>query len=82
MDQVQELLESGERIVDWKVLLETFASLKETERTTFSWVSPREGDLKWLREYLVKEKVDRLIGVGCGSGFLERVVAEFNGEIR
>lgn len=77
MDQVQELLEAVP--VNWGELLELFGSLDETERRRFSWVALREDDLKWLKGVLSAHQVDRLIGIGCGSGFLERVVADFVG---
>lgn len=79
MDQVQELLE--DKTIDWKQLLDNFAMLDEVERRRFSWVAPVEDDLKWLKEFFTINKVDKLIGVGCGSGFLERIVGDYSGTI-
>lgn len=85
MDQVQEILDSGSLSlsssqVNWKELLELFANLEEAERRRFSWVAPNEDDLKWVKDLVIARGVDRLIGIGCGSGFLERVVADYCGE--
>lgn len=85
MDQVQEILDSGSLSlsssqVNWKELLELFANIEEAERRRFSWVAPNEDDLKWVKDLVITRGVDRLIGIGCGSGFLERVVADYCGE--
>lgn len=86
MDQVHDILEAAEleeRRVDCGQLLEIFSSLDETERRRFSWVAPTLSDLKCLKDILCcdsGQRVAKLIGIGCGSGFLERMVADFCGE--
>ena len=79
MDRIGDALDG--RDVVWTELLDAFAALDENERRRFSWIAPRESDLKWLRQTIVQEKVDRLVGIGCGSGFLERIVADYAGEL-
>lgn len=81
MDQVEELLGEELPFINWRELLKAFSGLDESERQRFSWVAPNEIDLKWLKEYFLNEKIDRLIGIGCGSGFLERIIGDFCGEL-
>lgn len=79
MEQVQDGLEV-QPVVDWPVVLQLFGNLEESERRRYSWVAPKEADLKWLKDLIVtKHRVDRLIGIGCGSGFLERIIADYCG---
>lgn len=82
MDQVQAVLESSSASagnVDWGQLIRLFDSLPETERRRFSWVTPQQADLKWLKDLVNEKRIDRFIGIGCGSGFLERVISEYCG---
>lgn len=81
MDQVQEWLESScaHGNPNWEELLSAFARLEVNEQRRFSWIAPKKNDLKWLKDYLTDQRADRIIGVGCGSGFLERIIGQFSG---
>lgn len=79
MDQVQEWLDGSRGNPNWEEVLSRFSALDVNEQRRFSWISPKEADLKWLKDYLTEHNLDRLIGVGCGSGFLERIIGQFSG---
>lgn len=76
MEEIEKVIDDRSQLVN---VLEVFSNLEENERRRFSWVAPKESDLKWLKEYFVKDEIDRLIGIGCGSGFLERIIADYCG---
>lgn len=81
MEQIEVILESKGSVDSWSEVLKLFGDLEETERRRYSWVTPTVADLKWLKDIFANYKVDRLIGVGCGSGFLERVISDYCGEL-
>lgn len=81
MEQIEVILESKGSLDKWSEVLELFGDLEETERRRYSWVTPTVADLKWLKDIFANHKVDRMIGVGCGSGFLERVISDYCGEL-
>lgn len=73
--QLQELIATH----DWKKIIQLNECYSLNEKSRFLWAWPSENCLQKLKNALLRNCVQSILSIGCGSGLLEWILEETTG---
>lgn len=79
MDNLESQLVELIALRDWKKIIRLNDRYSLTEKSRFLWAWPSENCVEKLRNVLVKNCVQSILSIGCGSGLLEWILTEATG---
>ncbi|KAK4884951.1 hypothetical protein RN001_001222 [Aquatica leii] len=62
---------------DWKKILKLNEKSKTPLSTRLLWVWPTKKNLKFMQEVLIKNQVNGVISIGCGTGLFEWLLHKY-----